>query len=89
MVLRAGAEQQQRAGAHRQVHVGAAHHRLVSRRRIAVVRRRHLRVSPPLELAKLARRLLSQVRQLGHQFSWQCPVVALINIRINMPSKIQ
>ena len=37
----------------------------------------------------LARRLLSQVRQLGHQFQLQCPVVALIHIRIpNMPKEI-
>ena len=36
-----------------------------------------------------ARRLLSQVRQLGHQFQLQCPVVALIHIRIpNMPKEI-
>ena len=36
-----------------------------------------------------ARRVLSQVRQLGHQFQLQCPVVALIHIRIpNMPKEI-
>ena len=51
---------------------------LPSRRRHTVRRRR-----------LSARRLLSQVRQLGHQFQLQCPVVALIHIRIpNMPKEI-
>ena len=52
----------------------------------AVVRRRVGGAPPPVRRRLSARRLLSQVRQLGHQFQLQCPVVALIHIRIpNMP----